>query len=359
MVTKVASFEIHYFQYLDHNGQVTQDLPEFAQDPTSLIRHYRTMVLTRVFDTKAIALQRTGKLGTYASSLGQEAIGAVLGAMMQSEDVLLTSYREYAAQFQRGVRMVDILRYWGGDERGSDYSGPREDFPICVPVASHACHAVGVASAFKLRHQPRVAVCVLGDGATSKADFYESINLAGAWQLPTVFIINNNQWAISVPRSAQSGTETLAQKALAAGFEGIQVDGNDVIALQDVIGDAIDKARDHNTPTLIEALTYRLCDHTTADDASRYRSEEEMQQAEQREPIARLRKYLMQTGVWAEADEKALYTECSAEVEAAVDEYLSTPLQPPEAMFDYLYATLPLALVEQREEVKTLGETDA
>ena len=359
MLTKVASFSVHYLQYLDERSEITQQLPAFARDPTALIPHYRAMVLTRAFDTKAVNLQRTGKLGTYASSLGQEAIGAVLGALMAPEDVLLSSYREYAAQLLRGVRMVDILRYWGGDERGSDYDGPREDFPICVPVASHACHAVGVASAFRLRRQARVAVCVLGDGATSKGDFYEALNLAGAWHLPTLFVVNNNQWAISLRRDAQSGAQTLAQKALAAGFNGLQVDGNDVIALHEAIAGALARAREGKGPALIEALTYRLCDHTTADDASRYRSDEERVQAEQKEPIARLRRYLTHVGAWTDDDENQLNTECTTQVDAALQEYLATPPQPPEAMFDYLYATLPASLVQQRAEAMDQGQDDA
>ena len=346
---------IHYTQYLDQAGQIVGEPPEFACDAKALVALYRAMVLTRAFDSRAIALQRTGQLGTYASSLGQEAIGVVLGSVMAADDVLLTSYREYGAQLLRGVSMSEILLYWGGDERGADFAGPREDFPICVPVGSHACHAVGVATAFKLRKQPRVAVCVLGDGATSKGDFYESINLAGVWRLPVVFVINNNQWAISVRRNAQSGAKTLAQKALAAGFEGEQVDGNDVIGLWEVFHRTINKARDGGGPALIEALTYRLCDHTTADDATRYREEEEVKAAWRLEPIVRLHRYLSASGAWDEADEKALEQDCAAEVDAAVQDYFETPHQPVTAMFDFLYANLPSPLMAQREQAVRQG----
>ncbi|MGH8645697.1 MAG: pyruvate dehydrogenase (acetyl-transferring) E1 component subunit alpha [Gammaproteobacteria bacterium] len=351
----VASFEIRYTGYLNQHGELNGRAPDIARDPGVLIPYYRIMVLTRAFDTKAIALQRTGKLGTYASSLGQEAIGAAVGTLMRPEDVLLTSYREYAAQFLRGVSMVEILRYWGGDERGMDFKVPRDDFPICVPVASHACHAVGVATAFKLRREPRVAVCIVGDGATSKGDFYEAINLAGVWDLPVVFVINNNQWAISVPRRAQSAAQTLAQKAIAAGIPGEQVDGNDVIALHEIVSRALDKARAASGPTLIEALTYRLCDHTTADDATRYRSKEEVREAEEKEPIGRLRRYLTRIGAWSTDQEARLLAECTSEVEAAVDTYLAAAPQPLTAMFDYLYAKLPRALQEQRVELERVG----
>lgn len=355
-VATFASFQIPFIRYLDSSGRTCAELPEFARHSSNLISLYRTMVLTRVFDSKAIALQRTGRLGTYASSLGQEAVAAAIGTATLPEDVLLPAYRETGAQIVRGVTLVELLLYWGGDERGMNFSGPREDFPICVPIATQATHAVGVAYAFKLRRQPRVAVCVCGDGGTSKGDFYEAINFAGVWKLPVVFVVNNNQWAISVPRTLQSGAETLAQKAIAGGFLGEQVDGNDVIALREALDQALERARSGNGPTLIEALTYRLSDHTTADDASRYRHPAEVERAWAEEPVARLRTYLKTTGKWSEGQEKALLDECTTRVEAAVEEYLATPPQSPEAMFDYLYATLPTALKAQREAVTQAGE---
>ena len=355
-MTRVARFEIHYTQFLDHHANVVQELPASFRNPAALIPLYRAMVLTRTFDKKAIALQRTGQLGTFASCLGQEAIGVAIGSAMRPEDVLLPFYRDYAAQFLRGVRMTDILLYWGGDERGMDYAIPRRDFPICVPVGSHACHAAGVAAAIKYRHEARVAVCILGDGATSKGDFYESINIAGVWQLPAVFVINNNQWAISVPRSAQSAAETLAQKAIAAGIHGEQVDGNDVIAVSHAVITALDKARSGGGASLIEALSYRLGDHTTADDARRYRPAEEVERQWQYDPIARLRTYLVRLGYWSEQDETELESACSRQVEAAVSDYLKTPPQPLEALFDYLYASLPAALEAQYRHACETGE---
>jgi 2-oxoisovalerate dehydrogenase E1 component alpha subunit len=351
----VARFTIRYTQYLDRDGRLTRELPASAGDPARLLPLYRTMVLTRLFDTKAVALQRTGKLGTYAPSLGQEALGAGIGAAMRSADVLLPTYREYAAQLWRGVRMAELLLYWGGDERGMCYSGPREDFPLSVPVASHAPHAVGVAYAFKLRRESRVAVCVLGDGATSKGDFYEALNAAGVWQLPVVFVIANNRWAISVPRTLQSAAQTLAQKAIAAGIPGEQVDGNDVIAVHQRMSAAVAKARAGGGPTLIEALTYRLGDHTTADDASRYRSAEELERHWREEPLARLRTFLTDTGHWSEKQQERLDQECSAAVEEEVRTYLDTAPQPPESMFDHLYEHLPHDLAWQREEVARRG----
>ncbi|HEY4773682.1 MAG TPA: thiamine pyrophosphate-dependent enzyme, partial [Xanthobacteraceae bacterium] len=167
-------------------------LPDFAREPDELLALYRAMVLTRSFDTKAIALQRTGRLGTYASSLGQEAVAVGIAAAMAPSDVLLPSFREHGAQLWRGVSLKELFLYWGGDERGNDFAGPRQDFPNCVPVGTHAPHAVGVALAFRLRGEARAAVCVFGDGATSKGDVAEALNMAGVWQVPAVFVVNNN-----------------------------------------------------------------------------------------------------------------------------------------------------------------------
>ena len=347
----VARFEIKFYQILNAVGERVAPLPIFARDVERVRQFYKAIYETRAFDKKAVSLQRRGQLGTYASSLGQEAIGVATGSAMLEHDVLLVAYREYGAQFLRGVTMTEILLYWGGNEQGMNFRRAHKDFPICVPIASQAPHAVGVAYAMKLRGEKRVAVCVLGDGATSKGDFYEAINAAGTWQLPVVFIINNNGWAISQPRHQQCYAETLAQKAFAAGFDGEQVDGDDVIALHERIALAIEKARTGGGPTLIEALTYRLCDHTTADDASRYRSKEELNQHQQNEPLRRLRIYLAGQGEWSQHDETQLQKECRQKVEEAVDKYLNTPPQPAESMFDYLYHSLPEGLQEQRREV--------
>lgn len=344
-----TSFHIEFIRYLGPDGEALAPLPEFARDPAALIPLYRAMVLTRTFDAKAIALQRTGKLGTFASSLGQEAVGVGVASAMRAEDVLLPSYRDHAAQLQRGVTMTESLLYWSGDERGSDFSAARRDFPNCVPVATQVCHAAGVACAMKLRREPRAAVCILGDGGTSKGDFYEGMNIAGAWRLPLVITINNNQWAISVPRRAQTAAATLAQKAIAAGIDGVQVDGNDVIAVRDVTSKALEKARGGDGPTLIEAITYRLGDHTTADDATRYRDADEVSRQWRSEPVARLRKHLLRAGAWDQEHEQRLSRECTQRVDQAVGSYLAVAPPRPETMFDHVYATLPAALRQQRE----------
>jgi pyruvate dehydrogenase E1 component alpha subunit len=349
-MTVVARFEIESVRCIAPDGAPVGVLPAFAADRDVVVALYRAMVLTRTFDAKAIALQRTGRLGTYASSLGQEAVGVGVAHAMASEDVFLPSFREHGAQLVRGVTLEELFLFWGGYERGNCFAGPRADFPVAVPVGSHAPHAAGAALAFKLRQEPRVALAVLGDGATSKGDVYEALNVAGAWTLPVVFVIANNQWAISVPRTAQTAAATLAQKAIATGFEGLQVDGNDVVAVRHVVAQALDRARAGGGPTLIEALTYRLADHTTVDDASRYRDDEEVGHHWKEEPLVRTRAYLTAAHAWTKEEEEALIESCAAEVERAAEAYLAWQPEGPDAIFAHLYETLPPALVAQRDE---------
>ena len=350
----VARFEIGMTRYLDASGKPLGALPGFAGERDAMTGMYRAMVLTRAFDAKAVALQRTGQLGTYASSLGQEAVAVGIGAAMRPDDVFLPSFREQGAQLWRGVRMLDLLLYWGGDERGSAWQGsdaPREDFPVCVPVGTQAAHAAGVALAIRRRGETRAALCALGDGASSRGDVIEAMNVAGLWALPLVFVINNNGWAISVPRARQSAAATLAQKAIAAGIPGEQVDGNDVVAVRERVAVVLERARSGGGPSVIEALTYRLSDHTTSDDASRYRDDAEVSARWAAEPVRRLRDWLVAQQWWSKADEEALAADCAAAVDAAVAAYRAAPPPPPEAMFNHLYAELPVPLRAQRERL--------
>ncbi len=343
-----VSFTIPYSRLLDPAGKPVGQLPAAARDKIVVVSIYRAMVLTRQFDARAISLQRTGQLGTYPSSLGQEAVSAATATAMEAEDVFLGTYRETGAYLARGVTLTELLRFWGGDERGLDWAGPRKDFPPSIPIASHAPHAAGVAAAMKLRKEPRAAVCMLGDGATSKGDFYEAINLAGVWKLPVLFVVTNNGWAISVPVARQTAAQTLAQKAIAAGMPGEQVDGNDALAVYEAVARALARARAGEGPMLIEALSYRLSDHTTADDARRYRTEAEVSANWAFDPVARLRAYIGAAGWWTKEDEEALIAECRAKIETAQQEYLALPKPAPTEMFDYLYATLPPVLAAQR-----------
>ncbi|MCY7354492.1 MAG: pyruvate dehydrogenase (acetyl-transferring) E1 component subunit alpha [Lysobacter sp.] len=347
-MTVAAQFEIEYLQYLRPDGTLLGKLPAAAADAKTLLPLFKQMLYVRTFDTKSIALQRTGKLGTYAACLGHEATHVGIGASMRPEDVFAPSYREYGAQFMRGVKPREVLMYWGGDERGNDFSGPKHDYSWCVPIATQCLHAAGAALAFKLRKEPRVAVTCCGDGGSSKTDTYAAINSAGAYALPFVQCIINNGWAISVPRSAQTGAKTLAQKGIAGGLHCLQVDGNDLIAVLEGMRRAMERARSGEGGSVIEFMTYRLHDHTTADDARRYRGEQEVKDAWEREPVTRLRTYLVARKLWDETQEKAWLEECGKLIDVEIDAYLETPVQPVEAMFDYLYGDMPPDVREQR-----------
>lgn len=354
-----ASFEIKYHQYLDADGNATQELPAFAKDMDKMRSLYRDMAVLRAFDAKAYALQRTGKMGTYPASLGQEAIGIGYGDAMTAEDVLVPYYRSTGALLKHGVSMKEILLYWGGNEDGSNYEVAKEDFPICVPIANQIIHCAGVAKAIQMRGQKRAVATEIGEGGTSEGDFYEGINVAGVWNLGCVFMVNNNQWAISVPTEIQTACETYAQKAIAAGIEGVQVDGNDIIAVKQVAEYAFEKARNGGGATLIEAITYRLCDHTTADDASRYDDADVKEEAWKNEPMVRLRKYLEANNAWSDADEETMSAEIAKEIEAAVAAYETHPKPGAELMFDHLYAELPEMTKPQREAAIALEKNQA
>ncbi|MCW8329321.1 pyruvate dehydrogenase (acetyl-transferring) E1 component subunit alpha [Photobacterium sp. SDRW27] len=338
-------------RYIDHHGSLVDQLPTWA-DQATLKGFYCDMVLTRVYDNKAVALQRTGKLGTYPSHLGSEAIGIAIGRALKPDDVFIPYYRDMPAMWARGIGMEKNLQYWGGDERGSDFSFEDRhcrDLPFCVPIATQCTHAVGVAAALKIQGNHQAALVTCGDGATSKGDFLESLNCAGVWNIPLVFVINNNQWAISVPRAIQCGAELLSDKAKGAGIKGITVDGNDIVAMYDIVSTSLDKARKGKGATLIEAISYRLSDHTTADDASRYRSEDELQQAWEFEPLNRLKVFLINQGWWTEDEDEQWLQHCREIVEKAVAEYQSLTPQAPESAFDYLYETLDRDLHKQRD----------
>lgn len=355
----IERFEVPYYQYLNEANQLADDSPALAKDAEKLKQLYRLMVFVRMLDTKAIALQRTGKLGTYPSTRGQEAVFVGVGNAMAKTDIFVPYYRDLGTLIQRGVKASQVLAYWGGDERGNCFDGSH-DFPYSVPVGSQPLHAAGAAYAVKYRKENSAVLSMCGDGATSEGDFYEAMNVAGVWKLPVVFVVCNNHWAISVSRDVQTAAPTLAQKAIAAGFVGEQVDGNDIIAVQHRTAEALKNARDNQQPRLLEMVCYRQSDHTTADDASRYEPKGNRDEHWKLEPINRLKKYLESTGVWSEDQETALHTECAADVDVVVNEYLSIQPQPLESMFDSLYAKLPEIYTEQRDmltamEIKVHG----
>jgi len=336
-------------QLLNPEGRLSSETPISLQQPELWLRAYRHLWLTRLFDQRAVALQRTGQLGTYASCLGQEAISTAIGFSLHTDDVFIPYYRDQAAQMMRGMSMSSILQFWGGDEWGSHHTSSH-DLPACIPIATQVTHAAGVATALKLRHQKQAALTTCGDGASSRGDFYEALNLVGVWHLPLVVVINNNQWAISVPLSQQTAAATLAQKAIAAGIVGVRVDGNDFFALMAVLDEALQRARSGKGATLIEAVTYRLCDHTTADDMSRYADNASREHAQQSEPLIRFRRLLEQQIGWNNQQQQIMEDELLAQISTEVNRYLALPPANPADIFDYLYAELPEDLAQQKAD---------
>ncbi len=354
----LEEFKVEWFQLLDECGTLDSSLLSPLLSPSESITKkeiqgfYESMVLIRSFDEKALKLQRMGRLGTYASICGQEAIQVGCAAALRSSDWFFPAFRESGLSILRGLPMKTLYQYWSGDERGSVVPEAHNDFPIAIPVGTHIPHAVGAAWAALYKKDKIAVLATFGDGATSKGDFHEGLNFAGVFSLPVVFLCQNNQWAISIPVSRQTAASTIAQKAIAYGFPGIQVDGNDVIAVYLVVKQALERARRGEGPTFIECLTYRLNDHTTADDASRYRSEEEVTLWQEKDPMRRLRRYLEKTYDWSTSHEEALQQEVNARISTAVEEYESVGPDDPLQMFDSLFETLPKDLLEQRAELK-------
>jgi pyruvate dehydrogenase E1 component alpha subunit len=344
----VARFEIRRRRFVAPDGTPLGELPAFADRPGELEAMYRAMVRARALDARCTSLQRTGRLGTFATALGQEAVPVGVAAAMRADDVLVPSYREAGAQLWRGVEVAELLAYWGGDERGHDYAAPsaRADYPVCITVGNQALHAAGVAVALQHAGEGRAVVCTLGDGATSKGDVYEAVNVAGAWRLPLVLVVTNNRFAISTPVAAQTGAETLAQKGLGGGLAVLQADGNDVVAVRDAVEEALARARDGGGASFVECLTYRVNDHNTADDARRYRDPAEVDAARAEDPIDRLRALLAARR--RAPDDAAIEAAIRADLDAAVARYEAAPAPDPDAMFAFVHATAPAALDAQR-----------
>lgn len=344
-----ASFEIRLLKVLSPDGTVDDALMPSLKDE-DIRCMYELMVLTRVFDERAIALQREGRIGTYPPSLGQEAAQVGSAFALLPDDRLFPSFREMGVQLTIGYPIHQILQYWAGDERGQQAPKSLNIFPICVSVGTHIPHAVGAAMAARYRHEPVAVAAWFGDGATSKGDFHEGFNMAGAFRLPLVFICQNNQWAISVPISSQTASATLAQKALAYGFEGVQVDGNDVFAVYQATSQALHKARNGDGPTFIECLTYRVADHTTSDDAGRYRSADEVAAWSARDPLKRLELYMKRCGLWDDAYAMETRQLATAKIDAAIAVMEAAEAPGPDDMFKYTAADLSQRQAMQRKE---------
>ena len=347
----LKEFKVEYLQILDEEGNCDETLmPKLSNEDIKKI--YEMLILIRVFDQKAFNMQRQGRLGTYIQFKGQEACQVGSAFALQDDDFIFPMYRNSGLLIARKHPIVQILQYWNGDERGMKAPQNVNNFPIAISVGTHMIHAAGAGWAAKLKGTNQVSVTYFGEGATSKGDFHEAMNFAGVYNAQTIFFCENNQFAISVPRSKQTHSETIAQKAIAYGVEGIQIDGMDIFAVYKATKDAIDKARAGKGPTLIEAYTYRLCDHSTSDDASRYRSKEEFESWVKKDSIERLEKYMRKKGMLDDAYKAKVLEQSQQTVEKAVTEY--EKLAPPDArdMFMFTYAEL---TPHQKEEMDELG----
>jgi len=344
----IRSFEVQRLSVLDADGALDTELePDLT--PEQLRGLMRAMLLARVADERMLKLQRQGRMGTFPPGLGQEAAHTAAAFAMADQDWIVPAFRDMGALLLRGYSLVDYLQYYNGWEEGNTVDEDARILPPAIIVGSSLLHAVGLAWGLRYQGEPDTAVLTfIGDGGTSEGDFYESINFAGVWKAPVVFVIQNNQWAISIPRKAQTQAETLAQKAIAAGIPGIQVDGNDPLAVYRAASEAFERARSGGGPTVIEAVTYRLGVHTTADDPRKYREEAEETDAWTREPLIRFARYLEDKGVLDAAGLEAMRAEVTAEVRAAVEAYEAIEPYAAEIPFDHVFGTEHTVITEQK-----------
>mgnify|MGYP000215225257 CR=1 FL=1 len=343
---------LEHLAILNEHGEVDVALePEISRE--RLLELYRAMLLGRRFDERMLDLQRQGRIGTFPPIKGQEA--AQMGSIvhLKENDWLVPAFRETAAEIWRGRSLESVLLYYNGFNEGTIIPDHQKDLPMAVPVGSQILHATGVGYAAKYRNRGDIVMTYFGDGATSEGDFHEGLNCAAVYQVPVVFICQNNQWAISIPLKQQTRSGTIAQKALAYGMPGIQVDGNDVLAVYAATAEAVERARNGGGPTLIECVTYRVMMHTTADDPKRYRSEEEVEQWRQKCPISRFEGYLRQKGFLDDAGCAEIESAVLDQIQTAIhkaEQQMAGPCDPLE-MFDHVFESLPAPIARQKEEV--------
>lgn len=349
-ITTAYKAEIPYLQILSPEGELDAALAKDTLSDADVKLLYEQMIINREFDDAAFKLQRSGRLGTFPQCKGHEAtaLGAAR-AMRKGHDYLVPYYRENPASFLHGLPMHYILMFWGGDERGNAIPRNISMSPLTIAIGTQGLHGVGHAWAFKYRKEDRVVVAFFGDGATSTGDIHEAFNWGSVLKAPIVFSCINNAWAISVPLEKQTGSQTFAQKAVAYGMPGIRVDGNDIFAVYKAHRDAIENARKGNGPTLVESVTYRVADHTTADDARRYRPADELDKAQKLDPLIRTRKYLENKGLWNETAEKKAWERAKATVADIVAE--ANKVEPPNSndIFDHTFEDMPQDLLRQRD----------
>lgn len=344
------------YQIMDESGKIvkSEDMPALTDD--ELLYLYKTMLFVRTIDERALSYQRQGRMLTYAPNTGQEAAQIGSAYAMEKNDWLVPAFRELGAWLVRGVPLENIYLYWYGNEWGSHMPDGVRVLPVSIPIGSQYQHAAGIGMANNIKGENDVAVTYIGDGGTSHGDFHEGLNFAAVFKAPVVFIIQNNQYAISVPRKNQTASKTLAQKAIAYGMPGILVDGNDVFAMYAATKEAIRRARNGEGPTLIEAYTYRFGPHTTSDDPTKYRKDEEVESWRDKDPVTRFKQYLLNKGLITEELEEELKKELDAKVVKTFEDMEQNSTYEVEDIFKYHYETMPPHLEEQLNEYKAFLE---
>tara|TARA_Y100000589_G_scaffold69394_1_gene61315 strand:- start:1233 stop:2408 length:1176 start_codon:yes stop_codon:yes gene_type:complete len=346
--TPIDLGHIEVLQILDEHAQLDEALdPGYA--PEQLLRMHRGLVLTRAFDQRMLTMQRQGEMGTFAPNLGQEAcqLGQVIP--LTRDDWYSPSYRSFGAQIWRGWSMERLFKLWSGYHEGFPPPPDVNDLPFSIVIGSHVLPAVGVAMGMRYRNEPHCMVVNYGDGASSQGAVSEAMNFAAVNKAPVVFVCENNGWAISTPLGKQSATSNLAVRGIGFGVPTIRVDGNDILAMTTAVEQAANRARNGEGPMLIEAITYRMSLHTTADDPTVYRSQELVDPWEARCPIVRFETYLQRKGILDAEDAERVRAECDAEVIAARDRFRTDAVARPREIFDHIYGELPAELEAQKQ----------
>ena len=350
MPVKEVAEGVEKLEILDKDGNVDEELePDIPED--KLLDMYRDFVFARKFDQKAFKLQRRGDSGTYAPFKGEEACQIGPAYALDEDDWFVPSFREGAFALSRGYSPSKLMRYFMGDEYGNRVGGTHS-LPVSIPVGSHMIHAAGIGMAKNIREEKGTVITYFGDGSTSQGDFHSAMNFAGVYNSPVIFFNQNNRYAISTPREKQTASETIAQKAKAYGIKGMQVDGNDILACYKAAKDAKERAENGEGPTLIEGLTYRLGVHTTSDDPSRYRSEDEEKKWEEKEPLIRFEKYLMDRGILTEEKKQEIEKETQERLDKETEKAMEMEDPEIDNMFRYNFENVPDRQKRQLERIK-------
>lgn len=351
MFEKFDPAENKIFRIIDNEGNLINN--DFILDlkKEDITEAYKKMLYARTADLMAVSYQRQGRMFTFPPNLGQEAISQAFAMTWREDDWFVPAFREMGAWLAKGASMKEIFLYFMGYEEGTVFRNAKNLMPISVPIGSQLLHAAGIGYAIKYKKEDKVVYTVVGDGGTSTGDFHEALNFAAVWEAPVVFVIQNNQFAISVPLRKQTRSINLAIKSKAYGIPGLLVDGNDIFAMYLALKHATEYSRSGKGPFLIEALTYRKGAHTTSDDPTKYRSKEEEDYWDKTDPLSRLKKYIIKNNLWnIKEEEEKLVEEYKKDIDRQFSEAENQPSYPLENVFRYMYVDMPDELKHQMTE---------